>query len=230
MTTATIARIHSSPPERPSLCFVSASVGSNHFSRKWRSLLNGRFITPAMTAAPESRMSGTVICHGDSWGWNSRRSLTAAGRSSSLIPSRSSPALAAAASTVSTCARAVSTSARAASTDTVTSSTASWALTTPSLAFSRFLVALSTALSSDSSTSASSASLFELLGGLVELLLGLHDALFGGADAGLGLGHSSLSSGDPVVPDLGDLLGADVGVAVLAEEGQRRPAGSCRTP
>ncbi len=61
--------------------------------------------------------------------------------------------------------------------------------------------------------------LFELLGGLVELLLGLHDALFGDADASVGLGHSSLRSGDPVVPDLGDLLGADVGVAVLAEEG-----------
>ena len=61
--------------------------------------------------------------------------------------------------------------------------------------------------------------LFELLGGLVELLLGLHDALFGGADASVGLGHRGLSGGDPVVPDLGDLLGANVGVAVLAEEG-----------
>ena len=61
--------------------------------------------------------------------------------------------------------------------------------------------------------------LLELLGGLVELLLGLHDAVFGGADTGLGLGHGGLSGGDPVVPDLGDLLGANVGVPVLAEEG-----------
>ena len=176
-------------------------------------------MTPATIAAPASTTSGTVICHGDSWGWNSRRSRTASGRSSSEIPSRSSPPASAASTTPASADRAASTSARAVSIDAVTSSTDSWALTAPSWALSRFLVAFSTAFSSDWSTSASSACRCSSFSVALSSFSWAYDALFGGADTGVGLGHSSLRSGDPVVPDLGDLLGADVGVAVLAEEG-----------